>query len=283
MAKQPVYYMQTDPKWANMDYSAKGEHTTVGKSACGPTSAAMLVATLKDKSVTPVEAVKWSLAHGYKALNQGTYYTYFEPYFKQYGIKCTRITSASIYHNRSAAQHKTALQALKDGHYVIACMGKGIWTKSGHFLVAWKTDGNKVWINDPNSKASNRTCNTVANWQYEVKQYYIIEVPNAKEEDDEVVESRKVNLLGKETTVKGILKDGSNYLGCDSFKQMGLTVTSKGSEPVISIGKVSVKIDGKIKEIDGFNGNGTNYASVRQIAETLGKKVSWDGKNIVIE
>ena len=76
MAKQPVYYMQTDPKWANVDYTAKGEtKNTLKISGCGPTSAAMLVATLKDKSVTPVEAAKWSLDHGYKAPNQGTYYS----------------------------------------------------------------------------------------------------------------------------------------------------------------------------------------------------------------
>lgn len=283
MDKQPVYYMQNDPKWANIPYATTGESSTLKSAGCGPTSAAMVVATLKDKSITPVEAAKWSLDHGYKALNQGTYYSYFTPYFKQYGLKCTQITGSSVYHNRTAKAHTQALDAIKNGHLVIACMGKGTYTSSGHFLLIWKTDGTNYYINDPNSKAAYKLKNKIENVQYEVKHYFIIEVPNAKKEDDEVVEDRKINLLGKETTVKGIFKDGANYVSCSSFKEIGLDVSSKGSEPVISVGKVKIKMDGKVKEIDGFNGNGTNYASVRQIAEALGKKVSWDGKNVVIE
>lgn len=49
----------------------------------------MVIATLKDKNVTPVTTAEWSMAHGYKALNQGTYYTYFLPQFNQYGINAS--------------------------------------------------------------------------------------------------------------------------------------------------------------------------------------------------
>jgi N-acetylmuramoyl-L-alanine amidase CwlA len=102
-------------------------------------------------------------------------------------------------------------------------------------------------------------------------------------EDDEVVTDRKVNIFGKEVTCKGILKDGSNYLSCDVFKLMNLSVSNNGSEPIITVPKVKVKIDGKIKEIDGFNANGTNLGAVRSIAEALGKEVSWDQTNKIIE
>lgn len=49
----PISYLQTDTKWANKDYSAKGETTTIGKSGCGPTAAAMVIASLADSTVTP--------------------------------------------------------------------------------------------------------------------------------------------------------------------------------------------------------------------------------------
>lgn len=102
-------------------------------------------------------------------------------------------------------------------------------------------------------------------------------------EDDEVVTDIKTNLLGKETTVKGIFKEGKNYLACDAFKEMGLNVTSNGSQPVVNVQDVTVVIDGQEKVIKGFNGNGTNYCSIRQIAEILGKEVGWEDGKITIK
>ena len=64
---RPVRYLQTDPRWKNYNYSAKGEKKTIGTSGCGPACAAMVIATLKDKNVTPVTTAGWSMAHGYKA------------------------------------------------------------------------------------------------------------------------------------------------------------------------------------------------------------------------
>ena len=50
---QPVSYLQTDPKWGSLDYSAPGEKTTIAASGCGPTAMAMVLATWADMSVTP--------------------------------------------------------------------------------------------------------------------------------------------------------------------------------------------------------------------------------------
>ena len=63
MNKQPVYYMQTDNRWKNTDYSASGEKTTIGKAGCGPTCAAMLIQTITGKEYTPEDACRYSLAH----------------------------------------------------------------------------------------------------------------------------------------------------------------------------------------------------------------------------
>ena len=96
MNNQPVLYYQTDRRWADVDYSAKGESTTIGRSGCGPTCMAMVIATWADKNVTPVEACAWALKHGYKAVNQGTYYSYFKPHGAVYGIRADKRTENSF-------------------------------------------------------------------------------------------------------------------------------------------------------------------------------------------
>ena len=75
----PVSYLQTDRRWASNNYSAPGESTNIGRSGCGIACTAMVIASLADPSVTPEYTAKWSMAHGYKAKNQGTYYSYFRP------------------------------------------------------------------------------------------------------------------------------------------------------------------------------------------------------------
>ena len=79
MNRKPISYLQTDPKWAKKPYRVKGETSTIGDSGCGPTAAAMLLSTLTGKTITPVDTCAWSVAHGYKALGNGTYYAYFAP------------------------------------------------------------------------------------------------------------------------------------------------------------------------------------------------------------
>lgn len=176
---KPVSYLQTDPKWKNHNYSAKGEKKTIGSSGCGVTVAAMVIATLKDKSVTPVTTAEWSMSHGYKALNQGTYYTYFVPQFKQYGITCRQLNSSNLYGKSSSSAHTEALNALKNGNWVIACMGKGHFTQSGHFILLYKYENGDIYINDPASTKADRIKNTWNLFAKQVKYMWVIDVPES--------------------------------------------------------------------------------------------------------
>lgn len=176
---KPVCYLQTDPKWKNYNYSAKGERKTIGSSGCGVVVAAMVVATLKDKNVTPVITAEWSMSHGYKALNQGTYYTYFIPQFAQYGITCKRLNQSNLYGQSSSNYHTEALSALKNGNWVIACMGKGTWTNSGHFILLYKYENGYVYINDPASTKANRIKNTWNLFAKQIKYLWIVDVPDS--------------------------------------------------------------------------------------------------------
>ena len=175
---KPVCYLQTDPKWKNYNYSAKGEKKTIGSSGCGVVVAAMVIATLKDKNVTPVTTAEWSMSHGYKALNQGTYYTYFVPQFAQYGITCKRLNQSNLYGQSSSDYHTEALSALKNGNWVIACMGKGTWTNSGHFILLYKYENGYIYVNDPASTKANRIKNTWNLFAKQVKYLWIVDVPD---------------------------------------------------------------------------------------------------------
>lgn len=175
---KPISYLQTDPKWKNHNYSAKGEKKTIGSSGCGVTAAAMVIATLKDKNVTPVTTAEWSMAHGYKALNQGTYYTYFVPQFNQYGIKCKQLNTSNLYGKSSSSAHTEALNALKRGDWVVAVMGKGHWTQSGHFILLYKYENGYVYINDPASNKADREKNTWDLFAKQVKYMWTVEAPD---------------------------------------------------------------------------------------------------------
>lgn len=177
MNKQPVQYSQLDKRWKNLSYRVKGETSTIGGSGCGPTSAAMLISTLTGKTVTPVDTCAWSVEHGYKALHNGTYQSYFTPQFKSYGITCQVMT---------AKDHTYVKQKLSEGWYVIALMGKGTWTKGGHYIVVWAWD-DKVRINDSASSKPARLNGDPKTFMNEVRKYWLIDARVYNKGDDEML------------------------------------------------------------------------------------------------
>ena len=181
---RPVSYLQTDPRWNNVSYSAGGETTTIGASGCGPTAMAMVLATWADPAVTPKTECAWALAHGYKAPRQGTYYSYFVPAAARYGLTCVRLNTASLYGNGASSVHETARRAVTGGDLVIACMGRGNWTRSGHYVLVWGFDGDRVLINDPASTRADRVRGDWALFRSQVKYYWVVRRPAGKEVED---------------------------------------------------------------------------------------------------
>lgn len=187
MNKRPVSYLQTDPRWKNKPYRVKGENATIGGSGCGPTAAAMLIETITGKTFTPEDACNWSMAHGYKALNQGTYYAYFTPQFAEFGIDCQMLNWTNTYGKPDHANHEKVVEKLKEGYYAIALMNKGLWTSSGHFVVLWWQD-DKVRINDPASTKDARVNGDIRTFRNQAKYYWLIdarEYNNANDEEEE--------------------------------------------------------------------------------------------------
>ena len=197
MNKRPISYLQTDPRWAKKPYRVPGEKSTIGGSGCGPTAAAMLLSTLTGQNITPEDTCKWSVNHGYKALNQGTYYGYFAPQFEAFGIKCWQLSWTNGYHNPKAKVHDQALEYLKQGYYLIALMKKGNWTGGGHFVVVWWAD-NKIRINDPASTKDKRLNGDLATFRNEAAYYWVVDARaynGAADKEDDDMDQDKFNKM----------------------------------------------------------------------------------------
>lgn len=189
MTKKPVSYLQTDPRWGKLDYSASGETTTIGASGCGPTAMAMVLATWCDQSVTPKSECAWALAHGFKAPHQGTYYGYFEAAGTRFGLTVQRLNHTTLYQNSQSPYHAQARAALDAGDLVIACMGPGHWTRSGHYVLVYGVQGDTVYINDPASTKTSRTQGSYSLFRQQVKFYWVIKHPETDKEDDMNIET----------------------------------------------------------------------------------------------
>ena len=177
MSQQPVSYLQTDPRWRDTDYSAPGEKTTLGASGCGPTAMSMVRATWASRSVTPETECRWALKNGWKCPHSGTYYGYFVPAGKRYGLNVRRLNTASIYGNAKSPCHAEAKAALDRGDLVIACMGRGNWTSSGHYVLCWQVSGSRIFINDPASTREARIRGDYALFKQQVKYYWVVHSP----------------------------------------------------------------------------------------------------------
>ena len=138
---QPPDFKQYDSRWAKKRYSTHTDAQTMANSGCGPTAMADVVAALKDPGVTPYDLAQLSMAWGDRTYDSGTAWTFFQHIMTEYNFT-KMVQSASI----------DALKACLDaGGYVVCSMGPGYWTKSGHFITAWKYDANYIYCNDPAS------------------------------------------------------------------------------------------------------------------------------------
>lgn len=210
MNKKPVSFLQTDSRWSKKPYRVTGEASTIGSSGCGPACAAMVIATLKDASVTPVETCAWSVQHGYKALNQGTYYSYFQPQMAAYGIECRQLLSSRILNQPDHPIHDQVKEYLAQGYYVIALMGPGTWTSGGHFVLLWAWD-DKVRINDPASTKDNRLNGDPAAFRNEARCYWLVDARSYNNGEDDDMDKDRFKELWMEMRKELQDNDSSPY------------------------------------------------------------------------
>ncbi|MEA4919394.1 MAG: C39 family peptidase [Clostridiaceae bacterium] len=159
---KPTYYSQVDPRWKAIPYTIDGDAIeTIGYSGCGPTCAAMIVATWCDPKITPVEMAAYAIATGTRTADNGTDWGFYGKVANKYSLKYKQ-----TYYNAEA------LERVNSGGVVICSMGPGRWTKSGHYVLWYGVEGNNVLVNDPISTAAKRSKAPISDMYAQSKQYF---------------------------------------------------------------------------------------------------------------
>ena len=174
---RPIDYKQTDSKWGSLAYAVDGESSTIKSAGCGPTAMADVLAAIVSPYIDPITCASWARMKGYKVYKSGTSYNYPAAQAAAYGVNVRRLNTSNVYGKTSNSVHTEALNELLKGNWLIACMGKGNWTSSGHFIVVYGYQNGMVYINDPASSKASRACNTWSLFKSQVKYYWVVEVP----------------------------------------------------------------------------------------------------------
>lgn len=131
-----VYYSQLDSKWSAKPYGS----STFGPSGCGPTSMAMILATLVDKSITPVDVGAIAGAQG---LGTTSHANLIDGVNKKWNLSISKQSLTT----------DQAVDFVSSGKGLVWIGGSGPvpFTTGGHMIaiVGVKDGGNTLTIADP--------------------------------------------------------------------------------------------------------------------------------------
>lgn len=137
-ATEVVYYNQLDQRYANKPYGTDN----IGGYGCSPTSMAIVVSSLTDDIVDPVEMAKWAYEHGGWCKGQGSYHSFIPNAAKAWGLPVEGC---------KANEPQRILDALSNGKLVVAIMSPGHFTTGGHFIVLRGVKDGQILVADPAS------------------------------------------------------------------------------------------------------------------------------------
>ncbi len=134
-----VYYSQKDPKWGDTAYGSFG---TIYENGCGPTSLAMIIATLVDNSVTPVEVAEAGAANGSSTAVGTAHLPLLEGAQSKWSFNYVDYTGQSL---------DKVIEIVKSGGLVyMGGQGPAPFTSGGHIVVMRGiTEDGKIIIADP--------------------------------------------------------------------------------------------------------------------------------------
>jgi len=87
-SKSVVYFSQYDSRWGSQMY---GRTNTIAGAGCGPSSLAICISTLTNKTVTPPEVCEWSVKTGHRCEGSGSYHSLIPDGAAHWGVPCRGI------------------------------------------------------------------------------------------------------------------------------------------------------------------------------------------------
>lgn len=236
---QFLYFNQCDSAWNQNGYR-------ISAAGCGPTSMAIVISSLTDQWVTPLDAAIWGYEHGYYS-SAGSAHEMIPAMADAFGLKCKGV----------GFDYDSIKKALKKGKPVVALMGPGYFTRKGHFMVLVGIDDNdNVTVADVASRERSSYSYSLSDIISQAKTasaggpFWIISKPKEKKSAETPIESEqpltrilcpenfityhigdKVAVSGQTGVIKKltrnracILTNGGNYITTESgSKQIPLS------------------------------------------------------------
>lgn len=133
-------FLQWDKRWGYYNYG----NYPIALNGCGPTALSMVIVGLTgDITKNPKTVADISYEQGYLVKDKGSSWTLMSEGVDLFGLNSKELPLSETIIRGS----------LKKGHPIIACMGPGDFTTTGHYIVLTGiTEDGKILINDPNSK-----------------------------------------------------------------------------------------------------------------------------------
>ncbi|MEG1255398.1 C39 family peptidase [Clostridium sp.] len=133
-------FIQWDERWG---YEKYGDNF-IAINGCGPTSLAMVAVGLTGNTdINPKSVADFSYENSYYVNGIGSSWELMSEGAKQFGLKSKELP----------LDESVILSTLRNGEPIIATMGPGEFTDSGHYiLLTGITDDGKIIVNDSDSK-----------------------------------------------------------------------------------------------------------------------------------
>ena len=156
--------MQWDARWGYLPY---GEGL-LGYTGCGPVALSMVALYLtKDPQWTPVRIADMAVEQGYCVPGSGSSWDLIREGSRQLGLAA-----------RTIPLKEAVLRGELDlDHPIIAVVGPGVFTRSGHFIVIIGYDETGFLINDPNSYENSCQIWSYESLQSEIRDLWAISKP----------------------------------------------------------------------------------------------------------
>lgn len=141
-----TYYSQADSRWSNIMYSStRNTSQTMKSSACGPTSAAMVVSSSKG-AILPTTLAQLAVDNNFRTASNGTAWAFF-PFIADYFNFKEYYTTSSF--DTAMSYLKQKYENGNSKYYIIASCGSGLFTTGGHYIVLSADNGETITVYDP--------------------------------------------------------------------------------------------------------------------------------------